>query len=1839
MRPHKLPSVHDTQALDLESLEFEIDENAEAKAADELDVEIDFDDGSEAPIVPPTSKVTPEQVPSVPGIAAPTLMPAPREGTPTPGPLPVPPGVGDSGMRRPPLGQRVGDSGMRRAPTGVRVGDSAMRKAPPLGAVEALRTGTPSAARTRMSLRAPGAMPQAKKNPGSTIASRADTLRTGDAMPAPLVQLAAATGTEPFIEQARLLIRDWEGELGGKPDLFRAARLHYEIARLSEFPLGDLARASIAYQKSLGLNADHLPSLVGARRVLLAQRDYSKALPLFDAEVRLSADANHKASLIYAKGQVLEDSMGKESEARSAYAAALDLCPGSVTLLKSLERIDHRTSNWRGLEQTYAKIASSVELDPRHRAAIVIRRAHLLEARTSDSAMAVELYESAVELDPRASGAYAALKRLHHGKGRWRELIQVLVREARHTEDSEVRAMAYYRIARLHSERLGNRDLAIEALERSVAEVPEDRLVLEELIDLYRAAGRFDAMAVTLENMVSGVEHSNERISLLHRLGALHEGSLDDESSAIRWYEESLALEPAYLPGLRALTKLYTRRGAWDALIAMNLAEAEAVLASHRKAAAYLRVADIFETHKGEPKAAIDHHARALSFDPCLAASFKALVRLYTEAKRYRELIELYERGIDGAPNDAVRIAYLFRVGDIYIDCLGEPVQAMHSYGRILKVDAQHLGGLHALQRAADQAGRTKELVDALEIEASMTRESPRVIVLLHRAAQLLDRDLDDRDGALSRLRRILEIDGTYQPALASAGRLYFRAGRWEDLYLTYEQELAIAEPGRASVALLHTMGEIAEEKLGRVEQAIECYRRASKADAKHGPSLEALARLLSVGERWRELVAVLETQFRGLADARARAATAYRIGRIYEERLDILDKALAAYQRSVESKPDFRPALDGVARVRALQESWPGVVEDLAREATTAKDKALAIAAMLRSGEVWSEHLHKTERAIGCYEAVLGIDPENLAALFALESLYREMSAWNMLAEVYVRQARILRDGGARIAAFRELARIQIRGGGGHEAALDTYASILEIDGNDFDALVATERSAIELVDDELLGFVDARFIESSIDRSLLAAHETRHGESLERLGQLTAALPMYEAALGHDAESMAAMYGMIRVASTLDEPRALVFAKVRLATVERDGKVAAELLTDIAKLRLQRLDDVEGTVRALEDALERWPDHVEAASLLDEIFVAKDRLDHLVERLGQAAESARSATRASELWARVAEIYADPMSNLAGAIAVLRRSLRDRPEHAPSHLLLGELFGRNTQWSESAAEYREVLAGTQDAEMICTANTRLAIVLAERLDDLSGAREALTKVLALMPDDRETLLVLTDYHARAQDVEAATEGARQLLRVSAGREDRLGTIIHLFRVELTLGRREQAREVLLNAVLLEGPGGLAADEYRTFVRDDEDWERYEDALLKFLRQSEQDGDPLVPTYLALAEVQAEQLGTIDRAISTLEMGLANVGESESLRVELSRWLRAEGRVPDAIRAYQKLLNEHPASAPGWRGLYESYVAAKRGSEATLTLAPLCILGEASEHEARVMQSASPRPPVGSAGILHPDNYRALVDRNDQGAVAERLLSIIDYSLARLYPLDLESYGISSRDRITNRSNDPLRRLAERVAQIFGVPDFEMYMIRTQGTRVQLDFGATPALLIPSSVGRLNETQQVFVLARALADVARGLHPLNKFKAQDLMLILAAAARASNSNYGSTLADGGALNELNRRIIKALPRKERKACEDVAAAYASAPPIDFSAWVQGNTMSATRVAALVTGDLVLCVEVLRHEDSALSYLEGEDMVGTSPVIADLLRYWCSDSAHELRRRLGKRST
>src|SRR5690606_37393208 len=82
-------------------------------------------------------------------------------------------------------------------------------------------------------------------------------------------------------QNAQKLVDLFEAELNKPIEKSRRARLHYEAARLYECPLGDLEAASRHYEQAIKLTRTHVPSVRGARRVLLALKRHKQAVKLF----------------------------------------------------------------------------------------------------------------------------------------------------------------------------------------------------------------------------------------------------------------------------------------------------------------------------------------------------------------------------------------------------------------------------------------------------------------------------------------------------------------------------------------------------------------------------------------------------------------------------------------------------------------------------------------------------------------------------------------------------------------------------------------------------------------------------------------------------------------------------------------------------------------------------------------------------------------------------------------------------------------------------------------------------------------------------------------------------------------------------------------------------------------------------------------------------------------------------------------------------------------------------------------------------------------------------------------------------------------------------------------------------------------------------------------------------------------------------------------------------------------------------------------------------------------------------------------------------------------------
>jgi tetratricopeptide (TPR) repeat protein len=285
----------------------------------------------------------------------------------------------------------------------------------------------------------------------------------------------------PFEEQAKELVAACEAELAVETDERKRARLHFEMARLFEGPLRDLRKAMTHYQEARKLAPEHVPTLEGARRVLLARKSYQSALELFDAELRTTAEPAYKAALLYEKGRILVDHLGRRDEAKECYLVALELAPNDASLLRALEQIHAEAHDHASIAAIIGREAQAIRADARLRSALLQKRARIHESRENDGEAAIGIYETALRLDPGSAPAIEALKRLHHKHRRFQDMAQLLLHEAEHAGDARVRVAALYGAARLNAEKLGNRDEGITLMERAASISGEDPLVLAAL--------------------------------------------------------------------------------------------------------------------------------------------------------------------------------------------------------------------------------------------------------------------------------------------------------------------------------------------------------------------------------------------------------------------------------------------------------------------------------------------------------------------------------------------------------------------------------------------------------------------------------------------------------------------------------------------------------------------------------------------------------------------------------------------------------------------------------------------------------------------------------------------------------------------------------------------------------------------------------------------------------------------------------------------------------------------------------------------------------------------------------------------------------------------------------------------------------------------------------------------------------------------------------------------------------------------------------------------------------------------------------------------------------------
>jgi tetratricopeptide (TPR) repeat protein len=1157
----------------------------------------------------------------------------------------------------------------------------------------------------------------------------------------------------------------------------RIAALHqYDLGRLYAERLARPEKAVDCWRAALQLCPDLTPAQRALRAALADDRDEQRRR--LEADVAATAWSTERAALLIAEGR-RELAAGQCQQAEADLRRALEEDPESPLALAGLIEVKHAAGDRAGELEAVQRRAAACR-DPLLRASQLVAAAQLTPG---DGGAAI--LEAAHALDPASPEVSTMLVEALTRAERFADLATLHETRARTADDPGERAAALRRAARLHRVRLRARDVATTDLEQAVAANPHDRLALVELCDIHEESGRHELLARALEQLAESVTDPALQAALLARVGEIALDELRDEPRALVALEQAVGLAPGNMPARRRLGALYQRTGRYRELCALLASEAARTTDSEVRAGAHLRIAEVHDEHLDDTDNAIAHYRKALAAHPGFRPALRALGRLCGKNGRWAELVGVYENELQAAPDRDDQAHLLRHLASLREERLGDDEAAAAAQEQLRTLAPTSAEPLRALDRIYRRRARWADLVPVLDSLATLAPGPDRAAAALVEAGRVLEHHLARQEEALERYRRALAVDPTYLPALAGAGRLCQRLGRWPELVEIHRAEIAAtAEPGRPA-ALHFQIAEIFDSRLGLPDQAASAYAEVLRLDPRHWVARESLGRLLEDDGAFTALVD-LEEHLPPPSDAVARAAHHMRLAALLEHRLDRPEGAAEHYRRVLAVSPDDPTAVAALARLHEAGGEPAALISFLKSAAAGGEHRTAvtsdpiaraAVGAMLRLARFLSRTEGREDAAVEAWERLRGLVPESRIAARDLDRLLARLGRLDARAAVLERLARATADPHLAAAFLLERAAIEERQGR-PLAAADALEHVL--------ALVPRHPQALASLDDLLADNPVARIRilraqAASAGDEEAAAFLAEAARLHLALDQRALALDTFHEALAHHGGCVPAILAAARLHALRREHAAVADMLERQGRASRDPLEQARCLCAAARLLRTEHDD-DAAVELLREVLGFAPQNAVALRGLEEIFTAREAWSDLVALLERAAATVEGGLERRDLWLRVAALAEERLADQHRARVALQQACSLDPSHRVALESLAA-SARDSGDNEVLVEALEKLSGLPDVdtEHRAAIHLELALLCDDRLGDVTRAAAQYRRVLELDPRHRVALDRLAILLQRSGAFPEAGRLTQILCDTEEDRARRLGLLLRL--------------------------------------------------------------------------------------------------------------------------------------------------------------------------------------------------------------------------------------------------------------------------------------------------------------------------------------------------------------------------------------------------------------------------------------------------------------------------
>ncbi len=961
-------------------------------------------------------------------------------------------------------------------------------------------------------------------------------------------------------------------------------------------------------------------------------------------------------------------------------------------------------------------------------------------AQTADRPeRALEAWKLVERLQPGDLDARTALQQLYQSSGKWNALSESIRGEIDTLGPSatEEKLRLLRDLIPIYRDALQLDSMLIQVYREILGVSPHDAEALIALSSLYEDGGRWNELIQVLERQAELASEPAEQVALHLRIAGLWMERFGNMNQATGPLERVIQIQPNHVEALAELKDIYTKKRKWDSLYDVLAREAELCEEPSDRLEKRIEMAALCTERLHNNAAAIALWKDILSEAPETANALDMLENLAEREKDWETLAAVLKTRAEVASSDPAKIDLLQRMGVIFIERLGRPLDAIAVWEGVLELDAN-----------------------------------------------------------ATRVRRMLKDAYVAQGAWQALEALYAGAEDWAGLAEALSQASERAEDPASVVHLSLRAAELYSDPLGDSGRAARCYERAHAADPTNVAAATGLAPVYQRDHKWSDYVRMLEIVAAGGPndeDLETRLGRASSLRRTYLNRLRDPEASLGWATRAYLLAPSDANVVAGLeesAEAAGAYEDLVALFRDRLEHGSLEEVERLDL--QRRIAAISGERLGEAEESIRQLEAILEVKPDDAQAMAVLDRLYRAARRFGHLRDLYDHRLALVTDPAEEWVLLNEVAQVEEEQLGDLPAAAERHWRLIESNPHDVDALRAVERLSQQLKQWDRLDSALERRLQSKVsDDDRLSVYLQLADLRRLYLEDVAGALECYRSALALDGRNEVAIAGLEAIsgegggvgveAIDLLEP---AYAKRghfdKLAgllqrrldrTDEADER--RELQLRLADLSASELGDAAGAYGALESAFLDDPNDVDLFERLGGVAEAADRQEAFAKALVRAIDSGTLRDEVEvALCRRAAELLEVVLGTPEDSARFHRRVLEDEPQDPAAFAALKQLYTKNEQWDDLRALYQQRIEATTEAGSKLDLLLQLCFLFEEILDEPKQAIASYEQALELDPTHTPSRRALQRLYGRLKRWPELAELLQRDLDEASGQE-----------------------------------------------------------------------------------------------------------------------------------------------------------------------------------------------------------------------------------------------------------------------------------------------------------------------------------------------------------------------------------------------------------------------------------------------------------------------------------